>query len=1129
MNINDIAGMGSSFTKRKTAFGTNSFLSIGQKGQTVEGTVTKVSGEISINFNGVEVAVSKSAVQNAREGETRKFKIMDVSKDSIVLKEVGTSTGTGTDRVMAGTSVNKDAYTFAGVLEGSAAVSQAQHEAGQNLSVLTGEDYRTLEKEQGDLEEYKQSILDRAIEHGKEQKQSREQAQAAYKASQEAYQEDMDKMQAMGFLEQKNPQQIAQILEDADIPATQENIRRVTSAVQMAQTAGQISDQTRVYLIENELAPTIENLYHGQYSGSDAMDASAADDSAWEALMPQIQTVLEQAGLTEEADWQHAKWLFANDLPVTVQSLQTLDTLDRVQQQSTPQDVWQQILQAMATGVAPEQASLDTQQFVIARNVIQDFAAVTKQDILQAVRQAAGNDITLQMLKKVTDMTQSASALQSAPGDVQEQIPAGERDQIAAESRTVAAVQDPTSSAEGISGVDSGELIAERAVTAMRQLEEIRLKMTVQAAVRMQEKGIDIEVTGLSRIVEQLRQQERAYHVEIAGLQGTQVTEEQADLLEETLQKTADVRQAPAAVLGVGLRQQQLLTMNVLHRAATGLTRQYQHQLYTQDYEAVGTQVRSDLGDSIRKAFDGIPQMLEEMGLENTEANQRAVRILGYNRMEITEDSITLVKEQDARVQSVIDHMKPSVVLEMIRRGDNPLDMPLAQLEDKLVSLAKEKDITQEEKYSRYLWQLERDQAISEQERDGYIGIYRLLNNIENSDGAAVGAVLETKREMTLGNLLTAVRTARQKGIDTKVDDGFGGLTQLVFQGKSIVQQIEHGFAGQDADPAVTYYQRIAEDTLDQMTPEGVRVVSDGDLEQILHTSLEAFHEQMQSVEGQSEQEAAYYENAAEQMRETAEYEEAAQYLEQLAIPDTISNVAAAEQLIGQGRDVIKEVYGRKELLSSEEQRESEELLSELPDALDAPEQLQQRLQQVSEYMDRIIDRAYQQTDLSYGQAEQLKLWRRGIRLQGSMAHAQDYQIPVRTGDTITSLRVTFTQGQGDSGKVQIAIPDMGQDIGDISIELRMSGKELKGLVLCDNRQGAEFLEEGKDTLTRQLAGQEIEVKNLSYAVDVKHPYELTGNGGTQTVTTQKLYQAAKAVVCHTIEWMQRKGDAYEN
>ena len=60
-----------------------------KKGMIVDGVITRVSNSISINLDGVEVQVASSAIKNATEGETRKFEIIDVSKDGIAIKEVG--------------------------------------------------------------------------------------------------------------------------------------------------------------------------------------------------------------------------------------------------------------------------------------------------------------------------------------------------------------------------------------------------------------------------------------------------------------------------------------------------------------------------------------------------------------------------------------------------------------------------------------------------------------------------------------------------------------------------------------------------------------------------------------------------------------------------------------------------------------------------------------------------------------------------------------------------------------------------------------------------------------------------------------------------------------------------------
>ena len=68
-------------------------------------------------------------------------------------------------------------------------------------------------------------------------------------------------------------------------------------------------------------------------------------------------------------------------------------------------------------------------------------------------------------------------------------------------------------------------------------------------------------------------------------------------------------------------------------------------------YETLMTAPRTDMGDSIQKAFRNVDDILNDLGVEATEENRRAVRILGYNGIEITEDSIIQMKAADEEVQ----------------------------------------------------------------------------------------------------------------------------------------------------------------------------------------------------------------------------------------------------------------------------------------------------------------------------------------------------------------------------------------------------------------------------------------------------------------------------------------------
>lgn len=122
-----------------------------------------------------------------------------------------------------------------------------------------------------------------------------------------------------------------------------------------------------------------------------------------------------------------------------------------------------------------------------------------------------------------------------------------------------------------------------------------------------------------------------------------------------------------------------------------------------ESYETMMTAPRRDMGDSIQKAFANVDDILTDLGLETSEANERAVRILAYNNQEITEESILQMKAKDEAVQRCFRNMTPSVVREMIKEGINPLDMSIDELNRKAVEIKADLGIEEEERFSKYL------------------------------------------------------------------------------------------------------------------------------------------------------------------------------------------------------------------------------------------------------------------------------------------------------------------------------------------------------------------------------------------------------------------------------------------
>lgn len=1086
----------------------NPFLSIGRKGQVVEGVVSKVSDKISISFNGIEVAVPHSAVRNATEGETRKFQIMDVSKDNIVLKEVGNTYNQGMPVTPASAKVPENAgvYSKNSNIKDNAQVAAEDKEAVKNIAILTGEDYESIEKEEGSIEDCKEEDLERAAQRVKEQKEWKEFYQESNKELCRQLQEGLENIQKQGFLDQKSESQIAQILREADIPATLDNISRVVSALQMSQTAWVMSDNAKSYIISKGMSPTIENIYHGQYSGSDAYDMSVYDQELWGQLEGQIEDIIGLAGLGTQTATDDAKWLLANDLPITIDNLRTLDVLRGIKENMTLDKALVQIVQAMAAGSEAEQAVLDTSQFIIARDIINGFNSVKDGDIITAINIMANN---------------AAQYNTGADGEVQELSlallkQAGKENENNSNSAANTAVIPENI----IDGMSEQEI---QAVIAKKNIAEICLKMTVQSVGLMAGKGINVETAPLESIVKELREIENAYYMARFGIQGD-MADKELGLMQEALQKTSDIANAPASVIGMGIRQMNLISFNELHAAAVSETAN--RNQFMETYEKVATEPDKNFGDSIEKAFQrSVPDILQSLGLEDTQANERAVRILGYNSMEITEDNISAVKEYDASLNRIIDNMKPSVVLDMIRNGSNPLNKSIEELDRELAGIAYDKGVTPEEKYSRYLWQLERSNAITEQERDGYIGVYRLLNNIEKTDGAAIGAVIQSKREMTLGNLLSAVRSIKGSGIDVEVDNDYGRLESLVYHSKPITMQLDSGFnpdsgeSGQDSGNR--YYQGLVSEAIDNITPDSVNEMSDGDMGKILDTSLEKFAEEMKSRSPENKLMREYYDKQAEEVRDMMQNRaEADLYLANMQIPVTVASLGAAIQMIKEGYSPVKECYNRRNILGEKEKKEFEETADNMAESLDSEESIKSECEKARKYMEEILSRSYCEPDITSDELMKLKSLGRGIQLHGMMAGRRSYDIPVITGDTVTNMNVTILSGQDDKGKVKISVSNANEDGNgqnlNISAEFKISGSAVKGIVSCSNRESYEAVKESSMELKENMADAGFEVKNISCSLGTPRggiPDEKINLGNN--ASTSVLYKAAKIATCY--------------
>ena len=606
-------------------------------------------------------------------------------------------------------------------------------------------------------------------------------------------------------------------------------------------------------------------------------------------------------------------------------------------------------------------------------------------------------------------------------------------------------------------------------LAARKQLEEIRLRMTAEVNVKLLQSDFSIDTAPMEQLIEALRQAEA--DVADKYFPGDTEAVTKYETYTQTVQVTSELPGLPVSVLGpYSLAPHE--TVAEFHQGGKSLQNTYAEA--NERYETLMTAPRRDLGDSIRKAFSNVDDILKDMSLEETPDNQRAIRILAYNRMELTPENIEKVREADRQVTAVVEKLTPKNVLQMIRDGVNPLEKTFGELENYFAENPQSYEEAAED-YSRFLYQLEQKKDITENERKAYIGIYRMVHQIEREDGAAVGAVVNTGAELQFSTLLAAARSRRNSHMDWKVSDDTGLTQEVHFSENNISEQISLGMA----------------------------------------------KEILADVSEDAESRNAYYQERIQQMREAGDTSlEAAHLLQKGEVTTGASNLLAAQALLEDPAELFGDLQRNREKYRKEK---------EIPVAADGGESAKAEAVELWEQLDgqefpdnykSMIQEALQETEtVSLEQAEnhldvkQLQLVHKQLRLAENLQDKQEYFLPMYLGDRLAGVHLTMRQGHGADQRVDIRV-DAGEE--QLEAHLQVTGERIEGYLVGNTPEEVTKLEETSDIflewiqtdtsadwkaeklpvvssrdMTRMAAGETQNAENIESRTDAGELYRL--------------------------------------
>ena len=643
-------------------------------------------------------------------------------------------------------------------------------------------------------------------------------------------------------------------------------------------------------------------------------------------------------------------------------------------------------------------------------------------------------------------------------------------------------------------------------VTARRQLEEIRLRMTAEVNVKLLKSGFSIDTAPMEELVEALKQVER----ELAG----QYFPDDAQAVEKYRSYNAvnnvveELPGLPAQVIGTFAEGQSTATLEEFHREGKAVQESYEHA--RDSYETLMTAPRADMGDSIKKAFANVDDILRDLGIEPTEETRRAARILGYNRMEMTAENLASVMEADKQVKSVIEKLTPAAVLKMIRDGVNPLEKSFAELESYFEDMPEEyrKEV---ESYSRFLYGLEQNKAITEAERESYIGIYRLVRQIEKTDGAVVGALVNTQAELHFSNLLSAVRSGKVRSVDVKVADELGTVSELVRKGETISEQIGKAFAetARDIMTEVSYskeaYREYRQQELEQLR-EAVGNADDESMAMLQRGQLSSGADNLMTaqalINGRSNLFGTVGKSANGRRNQV-----------------DISWNKATDVSYSAEEKLSESAKGQEDAYAEAEASDMETVPGgKLWESLDDKEAFVQEYDSLTQdALGDVETASLQEADTSLD-VRSLQLVHKQLTMASALAKQEEYFIPMYIGETLTRVHLTLDRSGSGRGNVSVGV-QMSEE-SRLEAHFHLENGVLKGIFTAQNQNEVMKLHELADTF-REEVGDAWSVSSIEITTAASTAATETETAENTATENAELYRVAKVF----LQAIQKRGN----
>lgn len=784
--------------------------------------------------------------------------------------------------------------------------------------------------------------------------------------------------------------------EAKDIPLTEDIAKEIRDNYDTLEQIGTISESSKKYMVENDMLPSVENIYtatfasgntattqgYGYYAQGDVAGyyAKKPETIDMDGLMPQIEGFLKEAGYENtDENIEAARWLITKGIPL---NKDTYSKYHKINEVTLP---------------------MDYKEFIgHATDAILDGVKVKKADLSRKVS----------MRREAFDINNEVQTLGTIKG--------------------------------------------------RRVLEEVRLSMTVEANFKLLKSGYAIDTAPMEELVKNLKEIEKEFAINLTQDDNEIEAVRKKNIFTDTIDLVGAIKTGP---ISISLSYEASDSLALVGEKSVNLSKEYAKA--NDSYEALMTAPRADMGDSIKTAFRNVDDILTDLGIATTEENRRAVRILGYNSMDIDTDNIEKISEKDRLLTQTLEQLTPGRVLNMIRSNNNPLMMSVEQLNEYLLS----QDSIKEDimSYSKFLYKLEKADDISKEEREAYIGIYRLVNQIKKSDFSSIGAIENANMEFNFENILSTLRSRKHKSMDYIVDDKFGGMDAVDKGIASITTQIAKGFVRDIRD-----LQEVIDDI----------------------GSREAY-EEAQKEELERIKEAYAIES------------DVINQLKYMNTPVSAENISDMAMMMNTPEKVFKQLREIGYKKNFDIKLDSKKVAKESFDKFTGS---------VKDFInEKIFGNNEDVMSLRSMDIRQLGQIYQHMDFLNNQSKEENYEIPVSINGELTAINLKVIHSDINS---EVAISFESNTFGKVAAQFNVNDKGLSGYLSSSNKEGALLLKNNKAELINSLEANGVSINDIHFiennSIDLKdfnNKVIQDRKADTDVISTDELYKVAKSFI----------------